>query len=973
VDPDRDDAVVEDPSDVQVDRATVRRGPLQSTDCIDDELPRYRRFGQTGGATRRVDPPQTEYRLVNPPHSALIGRHDLLAVVTDALDGIGERGTSLLLSGEPGIGKSALLARARHEADVRGMRVVSTSGAGAELPLPFAALVGLVRPWQDVVEKLPAAQRDALLGALGRGHDQAQSPFLVALGLLELMSELAADGGLLILVDDVHAVDPASRDAVAFLTRRVADEPIVCLAARRSNHPGPWELAGRELTVGPLTESESAQVIARGSSAMAPAARRRVLTLARGNPLALIELPHSVGHGAVDGTYALTSRLESAFADRYAELPEGCRLAVAVGAANEGGTLAETLVAAGTVAGRPVSAHDLQPAIDAGLVSVSGMTLQFRHPLVRSAVNQAVAHATMRDVHAALAAALTAQPDRRAWHRALAALGRDDDVARDLDAATQRARRRGAPLVALGLAERAADLSADPRATVDRLLTAAELAADVGRPDAGSELLDRLRDAELTETQVARLTWVRELREDRVALDPDTVRRLVDVARSCHERGDDATALRLLRAAAHRCWWNPADHTPGRELFRVASAMGLDPDSPLMLFVRIAVRGAQDGDAVRARLATAWDADDTPAETLHLLGLTAQFAGDPVLAGRIFVATEVRYRERGQLGPLAQALVSHSVAAVLTGRFREARELTDEAVRLSNDVSSTRWQAAAHVAAAAAAACLDPAQPTAELPTGMLDDLGNPAQWALYAQVRGLAALARERYAEAWAHLGPTQQHGHRYFHETYRTWLLADLVEAGVHAGHADEVTGVVRELEAVPCPSPLLRLGLAFGRAMAADDGGREALFAAALAEDGLAGFPFVHARIRLEYGTWLRRQQRRAGARAQLRVARDLLAEVGAVTWAARAQRELVASGEASPATAERRTATLTAQELAIARLAATGLSNREIGARLFLSHRTVGSHLYRIFPKLAVTSRVQLVEALRTHAPHVASDA
>jgi DNA-binding CsgD family transcriptional regulator/tetratricopeptide (TPR) repeat protein len=912
---------------------------------------------------------------VDPPCSPLVGRQDLLAVVTGALDAIKARGASLLLRGEPGIGKSTLLARARDEAAARGIRVVSTAGVGAELPLPFAALVGLVRPWRQVVDGLPDAQRDALLGALGRGPDRAQSPFLVALGLLELMSELAAGRGLLILVDDLHAVDPASRDALAFLTRRLADEPIVCVAAWRSTHVGPWGLAGRELEVGPLTDAESALLVDRGASDLAPAVRRRVLALARGNPLALVELPRGMADARADDAHALTARLESAFADRYAELPERCRLAVVVAATNDGGTLAETLAAAGAVAGGPVSLHDLQPAIDAGLVSVSGLTLRFRHPLVRSAVGQAAAHATLRDVHAALAAALPADPDRRAWHRALAALGPDDDVARDLDAATERARRRGAPAVALDLARRAAVLSADPRAAVDRLLTAAELAAELGRPDMGSELLDRIRDrqhdAELTEAQAARLMWVREWRDEWLVRDPAVERRLVDVARSCRDRGDEAMALRLLQAAANHHFWRSGDRLGGADIHRMAASLGVDPDSPTMLFIRVAVRGAQDGDAVRARLATAWEADDIPVETQHLLGQAAHLAGDPVLAGRIFGAAEAGYRERGQLGPLAQALVSHSVAALLAGRFREARELIDEAVRLSHDVSSTRWQTAAQLTASAGAACLDPALPPAELPTAMLEDLGNPAHWAMYAQVRGLAALARERYAEAYAHLAGTQVPGHRYFHETYRTWLLADLVEAGVHAGRAHEVVPVVRALEGVPCPSPLLRLGLAHGRAMTADDDRREALFDAAIAEDGVALFPFLHGRIRLEYGTWLRRQQRRAGARAQLRVARDLFTELGTVSWAARAHRELAASGEASSATAQERTATLTVQELAIARLAATGLSNREIGARLFLSHRTVGSHLYRIFPKLGVSSRVQLVEALRTQTAQVAS--
>ncbi len=900
------------------------------------------------------------------PRPPLVGRQDLLLVITDALDQIGVRGSSLLLSGEPGIGKSALLAAARDEASARGIQVVTASGTESELRLPFAALLGMVRPWQPLVKKLPRAQRDALLGAFGFEGDRAPSPFMVALGVLELMSEIAADGGLLILIDDAHVLDSASRDALAFLTRRVDEEPIVCLSARRDNRPGPWGLSGRELTVAPLTDAESARLVDDRWTGLTAAGRRQILALARGNPLALIELPASPApesprHG--EGTYALTERLESAFADRYAGLPDRCRAAVLVGVANEGGTLHETLSAASMMTDGRVFAHDLQPAIDAGLVTVADVTMRFRHPLVRSAVWQAAPLAMARDVHSALAVVVSRDPDRQVWHRAMASLGRDDDVALDVAAAALRARRRGAPSAALALMELSAHLTADPGTRADRLISAVELAAEVGRVDHGSSLIEQLRDVELTEAHMARLTWIREVREDRIVLEPSIVRRLVDVACSCRDRGDHDMAWRVLRAAAHRCWWKPGDHALGREVAEVAASLPGDPDSPVMLFVRIAVQSGTEGDAVRSRLADTWDRADVPAATLHLQGLTAQFAGDPVLAGRIFDATEVLYRERGQLGLLAQTLVSHSVAAVLGGRFRDAKELTEEAVRLAQDVSSTRWQAAAQLSAAAASACLTPELPVAEPPTRMLDDLDNPAQWAQYAHVLGIVALAHDRHAEAFTQLWAMHTPGDKCYHETYRTWVLADLVEAGMHSGRHDEVAETVHRLGSTSCPSPLLRLALAFGRAMIAGPHTRDELFRTAVTDPLLPRFPFLQARTHLEYGAWLRRQRRRTDARAELRAARDVLDRIGAVTWANRARRELAACGEASPATAVRRSAILTAQELAIARLAALGLSNREIGAQLFLSHRTIGSHLYRIFPKLAVTSRVQLVEALR----------
>lgn len=642
-------------------------------------------------------------------------------------------------------------------------------------------------------------------------------------------------------------------------------------------------------------------------------------------------------------------------------MPEPCRLLLAAAAVNEGGTLGETLQVATRILGTPVHLEVLDRAIVADLVRVDGVAVRFRHPLIRAAVWQATSFAARHDIHAALSDVVEGR-DRRVYHAAMAALDRDEDVAAELDSAAERARSRGAPAAALRLTELAADLSVDPSLRVDRLLRAMELAVEVGRRDRADEIDDTLRSAPVIDRQRATLAWVRELREHRVVLDPAKVLELVEVARGCLRGGDDGLAGRLLRSAAVRCWWSTPDPAAGPAVAELAEALPEGSRSAVGLFVRIAVLADTEGDSVRAALVESRNSAEEPPGTVHLRGLTAQLAGSPVLAGRFFAHVEGLYRATGQLGLLAQTMVSHAAAEVFAGQFRAALVLTDEAVRLAADVSSHRWQAAVQMSSIAASACLNPDQPAGELPEHLLDELGNPAQWAQYAHTRALVALAGNRHQEAFAHLRAMHTPGNRCYHDTYRTWAVSDLVEAALLSGHLDEVSAILSGLAKIPCPSPMLRIGLAYGRAALATDD-HPTYFERALHNDDVSSFPFLEARIRLVYGAWLRRHQAPIAARDHLRLARDAFEALGVVTWANRSRRELAAAGEASPPREPDRTDVLTPQELAIARLAAQGLSNREIGASLFLSHGTVGSHLYRIFPKLGLTSRVQLVEALR----------
>lgn len=898
----------------------------------------------------------------------LVGRQHLLDELTAGLDR-SAGGRAYLLAGDPGIGKTAVLDALAAIACARGIPVLTTVGHEAETAMPFAGLVDLIRPQLDRVERLPPRQRDALLAALGRG-EAGPSEHLLALSLLELASEIAADHGLLITVDDAHLLDPATLQALGFLSRRIGDEPVLLVATHRSNHPFPDAvLAVEHRVLGPLGERESAELLDR-TPGLPPHRRDQLLGLAAGNPLTLLELP--LGPGCVGTEAAPTGTLRDAiqrvFADRYGEFPAGARIIAATAASDGASTPAETLRAASVVAGHPLTLADLQPALDTKLLNLDGTRLRFRHPLVRAAIWQATAESDRRAIHRALAVVAAAEPDRRAVHLAAAAIGADDAIAAELTAAADRARSRGACAVALDLIEQAAHLTATPRLRVDRLLTATELAAEVGQLDRGSELISVLSGLDLSATQQAVLTWIGELRDDRLQLTADGIHRLLAEARACRERGELDLARRLVRSAAHRHWWNPHPDLVAPVL-SVARSLGDHDDSPMMLFVRICVAPGGDADAVRAAVGRHPNRPDDP-PAAQLRGLTAQFAGDPALAAAVFTGAEAGYRHHSQVSLLAQTLTSHAVASILAGQFRVAAEVADEAIRLGRDAASPRWQVAALLSAGAAAGCRGTPDPGDDWPVDLLAQLRNPAQWAMYAHVRGLRAQARGDHRDAFAffrRVFDLSDHSH---HQTYRTWIVAELADSGVRAGRVADVRVLLEPLRALPQPAPILRAGLGYAAALLDTHPDRPTgrgsddpdPFAAALADPALPGLPFLHARIRLEQGSWLRRRHHRVAARDPLRQARDLFAEIGAAPWGDRARRELNACGEGSPEHAGSGLLLLTAQESAIARLAAQGHSNREIGARLFLSHRTVGSHLYRIFPKLGVTSRAQLAHVL-----------
>ncbi|MGW1807082.1 AAA family ATPase [Streptomyces sp. NPDC002078] len=518
----------------------------------------------------------------------LFGRDEELPTVDELVDGLPERGSALLIRGATGIGKSCLLDHATTRARNSGFTVLRASGVQAETHLPFAGLHQLTHTMTDRVSRLPPTQADALLGAFGMAEPSpgASVPqfFMIALATLSLLGDAAAEAPVLLVVDDAQWLDTPTLDVLGFIARRLGVEPLGLLLAHREGRTaslGAPDL--RELHLKPLEPTAADALLDARNPGLDPGVRRRVVEMSAGNPLALIELPVTLGADAVPSesvalpALPLTAKLERAFASRLADLPSGTRHALLVTAAADDGALTEVLAAASMLTGTEMSAHSLEPAIAAGLVCADEFRIGFTHPLVRSAVLGAATLADRLAAHGALADVFHAQPDRQAWHRA-AAIGRPDEaVARQLDQVALRARRRGAAAVAMTALERATTLSEVPSGRVARLLGAAEPGLELGRTDRVSSLLQQAEQLELGVLERARLLLLREGLEVDVATSTPRLHLLISTAERACEAGDPELALRLLRMAARRCWWSD----PGRKLReRVVAAAERLPGSP---------------------------------------------------------------------------------------------------------------------------------------------------------------------------------------------------------------------------------------------------------------------------------------------------------------------------------------------------------------------------------------------------------
>ncbi|HEV7978936.1 ATP-binding protein [Amycolatopsis sp.] len=905
--------------------------------------------------------------------SPLFGRELERKRLGELIDGVGRRGGALLVRGEAGIGKSALLKEVTALTVTSRMRVLTTVGAVSEQHLPYAGLHQLLHSIRAGIDTLPVPQRDALRAALGLAEGAVPEMYLVGLAVLNLLAEKAVDSPLVLVAEDAHWLDCASQDVLAFVARRLESEPIVLIATIRDGETSRLDDAGLPaMRIERLPDDVAAELFDTVAPGLATQVRSRLLAEAAGNPLALTELPRTVrSRDSADivppAALPLTARLERAFTARVAGLPADTRKSLLIAALNDGSSLTETLDATAQAIGAAVDVAVLVPAVEAGLIELAPGTLTFRHPLMRSAIPQASGVAECRQAHQALAETLSGHPDRQAWHRAAATSGAAENVAAELELAADRAQRRGGVGAAIASLEHSARLSESPDRRAERLLRAADLAVESGRRDVVERLVREVATLELSARQRALGTWLLSAFDDGMSQGAAGPRELAGLAESVAADGNVDLALRILWGAGMRCFWIEPGTAARQRIADVADKLLGDESDPRKVAISAYVAPIERGRSVMAGLRELADRTDRDPQVERFLGSAALQIGAFDLSARFSAAAVPGLRAQGRLGLLTRALAVRAWSCVRLGDLAAALPAAEEAGRLAHETHQPFMYGLARAVQAETAALRgDYEQATVLAAEAERVGLASGARpvLATVQRARGLIALGEGRYADAFADLLRVHDPGDPAYQLGLRCYTLAELTEAAVRAGQTGAMTSILDELElfAVSTPSPALHIGLRYARAVLAPDVEAEDLFKAALGAD-LDGWPLERGRVRLAFGEWLRRRRRVAESRPHLRAARETFDALGVLPWAERARRELRAAGEVSPRRGPDARDQLTAHELSIAQLAAEGLTNREIGQRLYLSHRTVSTHLHRIFPKLGISSRGEIEAAIR----------
>jgi DNA-binding NarL/FixJ family response regulator len=904
----------------------------------------------------------------------LVGRAGETASIDQLLaDARSGRGSALVVRGAAGIGKSALLAYARSVAE--GFLVLHADGIESEAELPFAGLHQLLHPLIAGIDALPAPQSAALRAAFALSDETVAEPFRIALGVLGLLAGAAEQRPVLCVVDDAQWLDEASSTALRFVARRLEAEPLAVLFAARDDDAAPFAAPTvPDLRPAELSEAEARTLTAaRMGPSAASGAIEWVLANANGNPLALVELPQTLTADQISGRLPLSESLppatsvERSFLNRVRRLPAGVQQMLVLAASEPTGDRATIARAAGTLG---FSTADLALAETDGLVTVEVDRVHFRHPLMRSAVYRAATFGDRERAHSALAQALegVGDGDRRAWHRAAATSGPDDDVADELEATAERARLRGGFAGAASAWERAARLSTARQECSRRLVAAARAAWSAGLADRATSLLDesspggadwRLR------AEVDHLRGQIEARSGSVLAagsillagaaavaphDPDkALSMLLDAGMAAARTGDlacmgDVAAL--------------ADTLPERSDGRRAVLRDLLAGAGNLMVGRSAT------EVPRIREAIAQGAQSEDPTVLEWVAAGAATIGDEAAEVAALNRARSLARSIGAVDKLVNVLETIVGAAFVAGRYYSVAAEATEGLRLAREIGlrnpalyhlavlsmiaglngddETCRAYAAEVADTAADSAMSNANTVAQYGLSLLDlARGNPQ-----ATITRLVALRD-------APLGETHPLGH----------LLSapDLVEACLQVGRreqAEEAFAVLRAFADQSAPTWALALA-ARCRALLAEGSEAEQAYADALSLLTHLNRRLDRARTQLLYGSFLRRQRRRGEAREQLRAAVETFDRLGAEPWAERARVELRATGE----TARRRNPStitqLTPQELQIARLVGAGNSNKDVATQLFLSPRTVEYHLAKVFTKLGISSRADLI--------------
>jgi DNA-binding CsgD family transcriptional regulator len=905
----------------------------------------------------------------------VVGRDTQLTRLAAFVDTVPARGQVLSVLGDPGIGKTTLLDWAAHRATSAGMRVLRATGRESEAGLAFAGLHQLLLPVLGAVADLPERQAQALLGALGLADREAAADRLVTgVAALTLLSDLSGQAPVLAVVDDAHWLDRSSLELLTFAGSRLGAEQVgLLLAARGHSVPAGFDRGFAELRLGPLPAGDAGLLLSRQARPPRGRARAQVLAQAAGNPMALVELTRVIAADpAASRRWAVEplppgDRLTAVITARFSTLPEPVRAALLRAAVADGQDLRSA------ASGIPrLDVEALAPAERMGLVTIDRTGLRFSHPLVRSAVYHSAPFARRAAVHREIARALDDQPDRQAWHLASASPQPDEHVAALLETTAAHARRRGGAAAAALTLERAAELSPDPRDEARRLVSAASAAVTAGQGDWVQDLAARAlvitADPELRLTAGSTAGWALAysgrlsaafasliaVAEEAAANFPALAwEALADAATVAYQAGAPAgreAVSRVLRILKRR--HPPSPDASPREAWILACT---DPFG----------RGRELVPALR-RAAGAPLAE----RDLWRIGSAAWLLDESGLAVQLLQDAMGQLRGPGSRGASGGGLTTLGWLYTDTGRWDEALEAAAEAADLG-EANQMGMVAASAAAVTATVLAMQGKSAAARKHAERALATVSPAESGLIAararRALGLAAMAEGAHFLAFTPLRQLFSAEGVPVHNIFSYAGLADIAAAAARADRRGDGRRLLEYAVGRLDNAPSARLAqlIARARGILADPADAGTHFAAALTDPAGDQWPFERAQLRLDYAEWLRRRRRINEAKPELLAALETFRRLGARSWTARAEAELRASGIVTPAAQDAvdPLAELTPQQGQIVRLAAGGLTNREIGDQLLLSPRTVSSHLYRSFPKLGITDRHQLRDLIR----------
>jgi DNA-binding CsgD family transcriptional regulator len=909
----------------------------------------------------------------------LVGRDRELRAIASFVERAAARGEALLLFGDPGVGKTALLEAAAMAASNAGCLNLRVAGVEFEAEAPFRGLHQALLPLRDQFSQLDRTHREALDVALGFGEGRPPDRLVICTAAIMVIRAAARIRPLMMIVDDLPWVDRASAGVLGFVARRLAGTRAGFIAASRTGEQSFFERAGLpEFELRPLDHAAAGELMRARFPALAPAVQSRLLAEAEGNPLALLELPAALtelqraGLDALPSVLPLTRRLQALFRSRIGALPDRSRWLLLLIALD--GTGDTRLLKAVGAPGQELD--DLAAAEEARLAFLDRKThsLTLRHPLIRSAVVELAPVTDRRAAHQALADTWAAQPDRRVWHLAHAAVGEDEEVAALLEDAAHRLLRRADGVGAASALVRAAELSPEGGDRARRLALAAYIGADVtGELGIASDLL---RDARRIAPELSGSL------EAAVAAsyllingegDVNTAHRLLVGAIAGHARLDEDCES-VLEEALHTltlvCFFGGRPEL-WKPLHEAVTHQGAHVPATLFLSSKMFADPVRTALPALPKLEAAIDglADEVDPTQIVRIAIAAVFVD------RIGGCREALWRvvndgrHGGAVASAIQALILLARDDYLSGRWDEAQQLAGEAVELceTRGYQLFAWPGREVLASIAAARGeYEAAQALVDQMVQWAAPRGIGAVHAYASSVATLAALGQEDFEEAFRQASAVSPPGVLASHRPYATWVALDLVDAAVHTGRAGDAEAHVKVLSDLNISALSSRMALlaAGAAAIASPVGAGTDLFTRALSQPHSDRWQFDRARIELAYGERLRRAHKMVDARSHLSAALETFERLGASPWIHRAANALRATRQSRrPGDSDERDP-LTPDELEIARLAAAGLTNKEIAARVFVSHRTAGTRLYRIFPKLGITSRAALRDALES---------